>query len=177
VQQVPPADNEGLPPIGVDLNALVAAARINPPEVKQRRPRYGRPGVCVACKEAVQAHFDGAGGWIGCPAASPNAVFVLVPVGGDPLVPPTRQRRSTANRVRRFRAARYFPATTRVDLDALSDHRKRTMKAVLDAGDSGAVVGTVRRQSGLSTGSVSQALAWLEAHKLIHAREDDSSGS
>ena len=163
-----------LPSLNLDLNELIRAARLNPPEIRQRRPRFGRPGVCVACREALMAHVDAAGGWIGCPAASPDSTFVLVPIDGQLHRLPRRRAPEAEPRVRRFRAARYTPVVMNIDLDTLSDHRKRTMKAIIDAGPDGAVVGVIRQQSGLSTGSVTQALSWLEAHQLISARADES---
>ena len=162
--------------LGVNVSDLVRAARMNPPEIKQRRPRYGRPGVCVACKEPLMAHFDGSGGWIGCPVAGPDTIFVLVPISSTHPQQPLRRHRAPATgpRVRRFRVARYTPAAANIDTSTLSDHRKRVMDVILAAGKAGTIVGTVTQQSGLSSGSVTQALAWLEAHKLINAHEDNS---
>lgn len=160
-----------------DLEQLVEAARMAiSPDCRQRAPRYGRLGSCVACHQPVHAHFDAAGGWLGCPAATEDAVFVLVPVSenGTHLAVQTAED-TPPKRIREFRVARYTPAIPKSqDIDALdlSDQRKRVLQAVMDAGKSGTRATGVINRSGLPHGSVQQALNWLRSQGLIDARED-----
>lgn len=163
-------------PAMFDIDQLVEAARMTiSPDCRQRAPRYGRLGSCVACHQPVHAHFDGAGGWIGCPAATEDAVFVLVPVSetGTHLAVPRLPH------TRRFRVARYYatlPRGKQIDDLALSDQRKRALRPVMDAGKKGTRANDVIVKSGLPHGSVQQALAWLRAHGLVDAREDIHGG-
>jgi hypothetical protein len=150
-----------------DMSVLVEAAKLEiPSDIRQRAPRYGRLGACVACKQPAQIHFDAAGRFVGCPNVAEGTVFVLVPIASE------AQAVSTPATTRQFKIARYVPTEKATDpsLD-LSDHRKRVLRAIVDAGESGALTRDVMQHAGLSSSSVSQALNWLRSQHLIEAFE------
>lgn len=153
------------------LNQILEAARVViSPDVRQRAPRYGRIGACVACLQPIHAHFDAAGGFLGCAAATEDTVFVLVPISETGRVVSTEP----APRVRQFRRARYVPSVANHQVDALNltDRQRKVLQPVIDAGKKGIRARDVEKRSGLTHSSVSQALYWLRRSGLIDAQDD-----
>lgn len=141
--------------------------------------RHGRPGACELCRQSVLSHFDTEGRWVGCVAATTETVFMLVPVeGGRPM------GRKAAGKVAGVPTAgtKTRPARLRYTVgadapqtppEALSDQRRRVYEAVARAGRDGVLARDIIDASGLSHGSVQQALSWLREHAIIQARHDD----
>ena len=165
----------GLAPIpgtSFRIDQLVEAARATiSPDVRQRAPRYGRIGACVACSQPIHAHFDAAGGFLGCAAVTEDTVFVLVPISDGDI-----RRPASPSRMREFRRARYIPVIRKGSVDDLNltDRQRNVLQHVIDAGKRGILNREVEQLSGLTHSSVSNALHWLRRCGLIDARDADA---
>ncbi len=154
-------------------------------DIRQRAPRSGRLGLCVACQQAVQAHFDTAGGFIGCPAASENTTFVLMPVNASGAVmlrravTVSRRSRSAApkQRTRRFNKGRWGlkQGVTQAQINqlGLSETYTTVVQPVIDQGRM-LTVAEVKKATGLPHHIVSEALNSMEKEKGILTAEDAS---
>ena len=121
--------------------------------------RRGRLGACYQCQESAASHFDTTGRFLGCARArDAETLFVLVPVTAE-----------SPRRVRKYRY--YYRAVDPVGVLRLSDQREAAARAVYDAGSAGVLARDIGSVTGLSHGSVQQALAWLREHHVIDARE------
>lgn len=146
-----------------DLAALAQAQAPRPAPA-----RHGRLGLCGACRESVASHWDAAGQWRGCPAATPDTVFVLWPAtegGGHGPTPPPRRPRPAA-------AFSYHSGRPVGDEDALSPQQREVLGAVHAAGEHGARVKEILARTGLPSGSVQWTLRWLRDQQLIVAKAD-----
>ncbi len=153
---------------------LQRAAQI-PPEAPLRR---GHIGLCAACRTAATTHFDNHGRWLGCPEATTETVFVLVPVDltaqATSATPPTPVRiaPTRSRRVRQFGVARYTATVTAGEAANVgnSAQRRRVLNVLLDAETgTGLLAREIGTRAQLSHGHVQQALNWLRRRGFVRA--------
>jgi hypothetical protein len=137
--------------------------------------RRGKLGACRACQQSAASHFDSAGRWLGCTAAPDAVTFVLWPVstatnGSTPPPTPTLEPAQGQPQRRFYRARHYYAGPRDLSSLTLSDHRRRVLEAIRDAGKAGTLSRDVVKATKLSYGSVTQATDWLQNQHLIESR-------
>lgn len=161
--------------------------------------RRGGAGMCAACGGYIIDHFDPVlpRVFIGCPAATDNTVFQMVPLEGTmPADRPAQLEREGRRRAtprkgvravapdgnsdgqshapkRKFQVARHF--LTRAALRKIhkiakpGTAKEKVVQTLLKAPD-GALARDIIEKTGLPHGSVQQALGWLRDHDYVDSR-------
>jgi hypothetical protein len=181
----------------MELGTLPSPVRNAPVAEGERR---GGAGVCQACGGYIIDHFDPVlpRVFIGCPAATDNTVFSLVPIEATmPVDRPeqlerTGRRRATPRKgvqavapdaagdaqggptpKRKFQVARHFltrAARRRAkDIAKPGTAKEKVVQTLLKAPD-GALARDIIEKTGLPHGSVQQALGWLRDHDYVDSR-------
>lgn len=150
--------------------------------------RRGRLGSCRACKQSVASHWDSAGQWLGCPAVSPDTVFVLWPVsgisvdgdgeepaaGGQPQPHKSRANKSK-QKDREFNRARYhtlLPADTDMNTLGFTGQRLTVFQSIHEAGPTGCLARDIIKRTKLPNNAVQDAARWLRDQQKVKATED-----
>lgn len=140
--------------------AVVVPMPTKPPAIDQPQPaRRGALGICALCNQPAVTHWDTAGRFLGCIAASDDTIFILQAVGVTADQP-------EGARPRRARWHSTMPPGTDIASMDLSPQRDTVARALDSFGIEGALSADICKRTGLSNSSVQQALSWMKSRQL-----------